>query len=166
MGSIYFAGPDVFRPDYDDRVRLVRRLGAKAGFEALLPGDDGPDDSLGIFNHNLDLIRRADGLIANLESFRGCSEPDSGTVFECGFAFGLGKFVIGIIADSRSLLDKLKDSGAEYDGPSGTYRHCGWGVEDFGLPLNLMVSHCLTATAASLPEAVALAQRRLSAAKN
>jgi len=161
MPSIYFAGPDVFRPDYASHAALVRELCAKAGIVPLLPGDAEHDDSLGIYNCNLDLIRKADGVIANLNPFRGPSEPDSGTVFECGFALALGKVVIGIVSDQRDLVSKLKDQGATFDEKLNSYLYEGTTVEDFGLPLNLMLSHSLTATAATVQQVVAEVHKRL-----
>ena len=40
---------------------------------------------------NLEAIRAADFVMANLNDFRGPGEPDSGTAFEVGFAAALGK---------------------------------------------------------------------------
>ena len=161
MSKIYFAGPDVFSPDYARRVTLIRDLCAQAGVTPLLPGDEEHDDSLGIYNHNLELIRKADGVIANLNPFRGFSEPDSGTVFECGYALALGKMVIGIVADQRDLLSKLKDRGAAFDEKLGRHLYDGTTVEDFGLPLNLMLSHSLAATVGTVQQAVAEVHKRL-----
>ena len=161
MPNIYFAGPDVFRPDYASHVTLVRDLCAKAGIAPLLPSDEEHDDSLGIYNCNLDLIRKADGVIANLDPFRGPSEPDSGTVFECGFALALGKVVIGVVSDQRDLVGKLKDRGAAFDEKLSRCLYEGTMVEDFGLPLNLMLSHSLTATVATIQQAVAEVHKRM-----
>jgi len=161
MPSIYFAGPDVFSPDYDRHTALIRDLCAKAGITPLLPGDEEHDDSLGIYNCNLDLIRKADGVIANLNPFRGVVEPDSGTVFECGFALALGKVVIGIVSDQRDLVSKLKDRGATFDEKMNVHIYDGTMVEDFGLPLNLMLSHSLAATVATVHQAVAEVHKRL-----
>ena len=161
MPNIYFAGPDVFRPDYARHAALVRELCAKAGITPLLPGDEEHDDSLGIYNHNLELIRRADGVIANLNPFRGVIEPDSGTVFECGYALALGKVVIGIVSDQRDLVGKLKDHGATLDEKTSGLLYDGTMVEDFGLPLNLMLSHSLAATVATVQQAVAEVHKRL-----
>jgi nucleoside 2-deoxyribosyltransferase len=158
--SIYFAGPDVFRPDYPLFVARVKALCAGLGLTPLLPGDGGHGaaDSQGIFRHNLNLIRGAAGVVANLDPFRGPVEPDSGTVFECAYAFALGKFVIGVMADGRDLLTKLRALGL---GPAESGRPApdGWLVEDFGLPLNLMLAHGLSALVPTLEEAAAAARR-------
>lgn len=163
MPAIYFAGPDIFRPDYAQHSREVRRLCAQAGLTPLLPDETEPHDSLAIFHHNLKLIRQADGVIANLNPFRGVIEPDSGTIFECGLAFGLGKFVIGLIDDQRDMVTKLSAHGAIFDQRRGGHFHDGLVVENFGLPLNLMISHCLTALVATPQEAVSLARQKAMA---
>lgn len=160
MLSVYFAGPDVFRADYGDHCERVRRLCAGAGLIPLCPGLGEARDSQAIFYENLDLIRQADGIVANLDPFRGPSEPDSGTVFECAFAFSLGKWVIGVLGDRRDLVTKLRAAGAVPGPGSGGYVHAGWQVEDFGLPLNLMLNHALAGVAGSLEEAVELARTR------
>ena len=67
-------------------------------------------------------------MIANLNAFRG-REPDSGTCFEVGYAFAKGKKVYGYVSDARTMREKL--GGADEN---------GFSVEDFGLPLNLMLS--------------------------
>ncbi len=164
MPAIYFAGPDVFRLDYSRHRREVHRLCVQAGLTPLLPDETETRDSLAIFHHNLELIRQADGVIANLNPFRGVIEPDSGTVFECGLAFGLGKFVIGLADDQRDLAAKLSAHGAVFDERRGRHLHDGLTVENFGLPLNLMISHSLTALVGTMAEAVLLAKRKAAAA--
>ena len=153
MTAIYFAGPDVFRPDYPAQAAHIRNLCALWGLEPLLPGDIGLrlTDSRAIFQQNMALLRSAAGLVANLNPFRSPVEPDSGTVFECAFALALGKFVIGVVSDGRDLVTKL--------GRPGQPAPDGWLVEDFGLPLNLMLVHGLTALVPTLEEAVEAAGR-------
>ena len=56
----------------------------------------------GIYRANIGLIAEADALLANLNPFRG-SEPDSGTVFEIGYAIALGKRVVGYLEDARTV---------------------------------------------------------------
>ena len=151
MISVYFAGPDIFRPDYPAVAARIEALCAGLGLRPLLPDDGGREaaESRAIFRRNLALVRAADGLVANLNPFRSPVEPDSGTVFECAFALALGKFVVGIVEDGRDLVTKL----------GGRPAPDGWRVEDFGLPLNLMLAHGLTALAPTLEEAVKTALR-------
>ena len=94
MRTIYLAGPDVFSQHYPQQKTEIRAMCAASGLTPLLPGDLELDTAEAIFRHNLALIEQADGVIANLNPFRGVIEPDSGTVFECAYAYAKGKFII------------------------------------------------------------------------
>jgi nucleoside 2-deoxyribosyltransferase len=153
MKTIYFAGPDVFTPDYPRLTAEIKARCAAENVKPLLPGDLELDTAEAIFRHNLSLIDQADGVIANLNPFRGVIEPDSGTVFECAYAYAKGKWVIGCLADHRDIVTKLRrtEIGPPDDSllcPDGTL------VEDFGLPLNLMLARSLTVLVGSLEEAI------------
>lgn len=135
--KLYIAGPDVFRPDALQWAEEVRALCRTSGHQALIPLDGGQTTAVGIYHNNLRLIGEADALLANLNPFRGV-EPDSGTCVEIGYALSLGKPVIGYVDALVPLRDRLPavDSGSD-----GRCRDAaGWAVEDFGLPLNLMLS--------------------------
>jgi len=152
MKTIYFAGPDIFAPEYPRLKAEIKALCAPLAVKPLLPGDqecEGGEGAEAIFRHNLALIDQAEGVLANLNPFRGVIEPDSGTVFECAYAYGRGKWVIGYLADRRDLLTRL--SGFSQD---GLLDRDGRWIEDFGLPLNLMLAKALTALAGSLEEAL------------
>jgi nucleoside 2-deoxyribosyltransferase len=83
-------------------------------------------------------------------------EPDSGTVFECAYAYAKNKWVIGYLEDRRDMLTKLRQTSI---GPPADNVICpdGTWVEDFKLPLNIMLTLSLSAVAGSLKEAVELA---------
>jgi nucleoside 2-deoxyribosyltransferase len=138
--KIYLAGPDVFRPDALTWAEEARALFLQHGHQALIPLDNEETTAEGIFKANIALIAEADGVIANLNPFRGL-EPDSGTAFEVGCAIALGKRVIGYLSDTRPVVDKLAEhfggSVASAEGrptdPDGMF------IENFGLPLNLML---------------------------
>lgn len=136
--KLYLAGPDVFRPDAAAWARQVCELCRAAGHEALIPLDeDLPVTAAGIYRSNLQRIAAADAVLANLNPFRG-DEPDSGTCVEVGYALALGKTVIGYADDLRPLRERLGASGPDAD---GRWRDAaGHVVENFGLPLNLMLS--------------------------
>ncbi|MDR1608415.1 MAG: nucleoside 2-deoxyribosyltransferase [Deltaproteobacteria bacterium] len=151
--KIYFAGPDVFYPGYETLVQTINALGSQYGFEPLCPGVGGLTTPESIFARNLQLIEKADGLIANLNPFRG-QEPDSGTVFEVGYARALGKWVIGYLTDRRDLLAKLEPDPHQLL-PDGSM------VEDFGFPLNLMLALGVERLASSLTEAINLARQKI-----
>ena len=134
---VYIAGPDVFRPDVSTWAAHVRGRLAERGHHALMPIDGEENTAGGIYRANLAMIRSADALIANLNPFRG-DEPDSGTCFEVGYATALGTPVLAYLDDGRPLKDKLGSAGDTVDVP--TTDADGWQVEDFGLPLNLMLA--------------------------
>lgn len=76
-------------------------------------------------------------VLANLRDFRGL-EPDSGTV---AYALAKGKPVIGDLPTSATILQRMgKITLNSVDTE-------GYTVEDFGLPLNLMLAHSLSAIA-------------------
>ena len=136
--KLYLAGPDVFRPDAAASAGRARELCRAAGHEAVIPLDDeAPATAAAIYRSNLQRIAAADAVLANLNPFRG-DEPDSGTCVEIGYALALGKRVIGYADDLRPLRERLRADGP---GADGRWRDAaGHVVEDFGLPLNLMLA--------------------------
>lgn len=143
MKKIYLAGPDVFKPNALKYGEELKGVCQKHGFIGLFPLDneiktDGLSSqqiAVKIQKANIELIKSCDGVVANLCSFRGC-EPDSGTVWEVGFATGLGKKVLGYTDDLRSLKEKtieiLKlEKNSKYDNKDLF-------IEDFSLSHNLM----------------------------
>ena len=155
MFSVYFAGPDVFLPNYAEIRDRIKVLGALKGLIPLLPGDSALSSSEEIFRHNINLIKQADGVVANLNPFRSPVEPDSGTVYECAYAFALGKPVFGFLSGQGDLKNRLRLAGVTLDADG----LCpgGWRVEDFGKPLNLMLAHGLKGIRPNLEEALAQA---------
>jgi nucleoside 2-deoxyribosyltransferase len=151
---IYFAGPDVFRRDYNVVKERIKKLSKDHGIIPHIPGDgtdsNDPED---IFNECLELLRGADGVIANLNPFRGRVEPDSGTSFELGYAHALGKWSIVYLEDLRDIKIKIKDYPI---GPIKGSDVCPDGTipEDLGYPINLMLAQPATRIASNLKEAV------------
>lgn len=141
--KIYLAGPDVFRPDVADWAASARELCRRYGFEPLLPVDHQETLPDKIFQSNIDLIRKAQIVAANLDPFRG-PEPDSGTAFELGYALALGKKVCGYVSRLETLAQRVEsaENRSEVLAPYGnklTDRN-GLMIENFGLPCNLMLS--------------------------
>jgi nucleoside 2-deoxyribosyltransferase len=139
--KIYIAGPDVFRPDAAAWAEAVRAQCLAAGAEALIPLDGDATTADGIYASNVAMIRAADAVIANLNPFRG-AEPDSGTCFEVGFALALEKPVFGFVADSRPLRERVEKWQGAALCPHGDrlLDAQGWCVENFDLPVNLMLA--------------------------
>jgi nucleoside 2-deoxyribosyltransferase len=141
--KIYLAGPDVFRPDVAEWADSARELCRRYGFEPLLPVDHQETQPDKIFQSNIDLIRKAQIVAANLDPFRG-PEPDSGTAFELGYALALGKKVCGYVTHLETLLQRVEsaENRSEPPAPYGNKLtdRSGLMIEDFGLPCNLMLS--------------------------
>jgi nucleoside 2-deoxyribosyltransferase len=139
--KIYLAGPDIFRPDSESWASTARDLCRQYGFEALTPLDHGETGPRQICEANLELIRKAQMVVANLNPFRG-AEPDSGTVFELGYGMALGKKLWGYVASGETLLERVSrlDGEAVIDGEPHPTDAQGLVIENFGLPLNLMLA--------------------------
>lgn len=141
--KIYLAGPDVFRPDVTEWAETARELCRRYGFEPLLPVDHNETQPEKIFQSNIDLIRKAQIVAANLDPFRG-PEPDSGTAFEMGYALALGKKVCGYVTHLETVAHRVAaaENRSEPPPPYGdklTDRN-GLTIENFSLPCNLMLS--------------------------
>jgi len=143
MQKIYIAGPDVFEKNSIEIGANLRALCSMYGFSGLYPMDNVVDFSQtkhkiasDIFEANAQMIKDADIVIANLNSFRG-KESDSGTVWECGYAHALGKKVYGYIKTSSSYMEQFENKQAR----DGMF----WDeedrfIEDFNHPVNLMIA--------------------------
>jgi nucleoside 2-deoxyribosyltransferase len=141
--KIYLAGPDIFRTDANTWAESAREICRRYGYEPLLPIDHGETEAEKIFQANIDLIRKAQVVVANLNPFRG-AEPDSGTCFEVGYALALGKKVsaymthLETVAQRVERLEQRCEPTVRY-GDKLTDRD-GMLIEDFGLPCNLMLA--------------------------
>ncbi|MCI5604847.1 MAG: nucleoside 2-deoxyribosyltransferase [Clostridia bacterium] len=124
--KVYLAGWDVFKPDALETGNHLKLLCKKYGFEGLYPLDNECDNSRDIYTGNIELIKKSDFVIANVNSFRGY-EPDSGTSFEIGYAAALNKPVIAYLSESRPMIEWVKDEN-------------GYSIENFGYPVNLMIA--------------------------
>ncbi len=147
MQKIYLAGPDVFLPNAIEEGKRLKALCQNYGFEGLFPmdniitGQTPKEIALKIKEANQEMIYACDIVIANLSPFRG-PEPDSGTVWEVGFAQALGKTVLAYSTDMRSLKEKTQDL---LDLGHSDVDRAGMSIEDFGLSHNLMFAECVVA---------------------
>lgn len=153
--KLYLAGPDVFRQDAAAWAEAARALCAEHGHQALIPLDGVETTAKGIYRANIELIRSADAVLANLNPFRGC-EPDSGTCVEVGFALALNKSVIAYVESGETTPARVaRISGARLGELNGRpVDGDGLYVEDFGLPLNLMLAVPATIVVGGLREAL------------
>jgi nucleoside 2-deoxyribosyltransferase len=151
MKKVYLAGPDVFKPRAKMIGETLKRALARHNLEGLFPLDneidlvDSPyENGKKIALANMDMIRSCDAVLANLKPFRGPS-ADVGTVWECAFAKGLGKIVVGYeyeIEYKHNVIGKVP--------------HDGMAVEDFNVWDNIMLVHGLDGAARDWHEAMCL----------
>jgi nucleoside 2-deoxyribosyltransferase len=137
----------VFRPDAALHFRRLTAACDKLGMEALAPFDESVTPATkphAIYAANMAMLKSAQGVIANLAPFRG-TEPDSGTVFEVGVAAALGLPVVAYGTPQGSYADCVSTCMRVERAADGALRDpAGHQVEDFGLPLNLMLSGSVT----------------------
>jgi nucleoside 2-deoxyribosyltransferase len=149
MPRVYLAGPDVFLPDATAWMERKRAICAGYGLTGVSPLDDladeptewaGLPDWRRIALRNEAHIRSCVAILANLTPFRGPS-ADVGTVYEVGFARGLGLRVFGYATVAAAFLDRtLSWIGGGRQGPDGSWWDSdGLLVEQFGLFDNLMI---------------------------
>lgn len=150
--GIYLAGPTVFFREAESAFAALAQLCRARHLHPVRPAE--PVDADGqvlqgaaaarhLFVQNTLRIRAASGVLADLRPFRGELEPDSGTVFEVGFAHALGKPVAAVLADTRDWGTRVRSvCGTGEPGPAGLEMDGRYDmlIEDFGGPLNLMLS--------------------------
>lgn len=96
---LYFAGPLFTTPERTWNAAIVSALRA-AGHEIFLPQEKEPGlDAAGIFATDVGGIDRADGLVAIMDG----ADPDSGTCWEVGYAYGSRKPIVLVRTDFRDL---------------------------------------------------------------
>lgn len=166
MKRIYLAGPGVFYPDPIAEGARLKSLCKEWGLEGVFPMDAGLDISSmskheaaqAIYEANIALIKGCDGIIADMQVFRGPG-MDGGTAFEMGFAKALGIPVVGYgvkgiyLERCRIYYQTLGKDGINEVDPSGLT------VEDFDLADNLMMACGADAIVADECEALALISR-------
>ena len=157
---IYLAGPEVFLLNAKEVGEEKKTLCRKYGFEGVYPidvevkaqGKSPREFGLCISTVNEDLIRGCEVVIANLTPFRGPS-ADVGTVFEVGFAHGLGKLVLAYTNVAESFTDrtvKALNCKVTHGGDGLLRDELGMFVEENGLVDNLMIDGCIDANSGVL----------------
>ena len=97
--KLYFAGPLFTTPERTWNAEVVAALRA-AGHEVFLPQEKEPGkDAAGIFATDVGGIDQADGLVAIMDG----PDPDSGTCWEVGYAYGSQKPIVLVRTDFRDL---------------------------------------------------------------
>lgn len=143
--KIYIAGPDVFELNSIEIGQQYKEICKVYNYIGLYPLDNeinfdqNPQKTAkDIFDANVNLIREADIVIANLNTFRG-KEADSGTIWECGYAYALGKEVYGYMDNTQSYLDSFSKEEVISNDSHGLLDLENRVIENFNLPINLMI---------------------------
>ena len=106
--KVYFAGPLFTTPERTWNAEVTAALRA-AGHEVFLPQEQEPGkDAPGIFATDVGGIDWADGLVAIMDG----PDPDSGTCWEVGYAYGGRKPIVLVRTDIRGLSGSAGDYNA------------------------------------------------------
>ena len=163
MKTVYLAGPDVFLPDAQALATIKAAYCRQNGLEPLHPLDNNlslsqfatkRDMAEAIMRANCDMMRKADGCIANLTPFHGPS-ADVGTAFEVGFMHALGKPVFGYSNVTEDLIVRVDDWRRSMTEEAHAFERARMIREDFGQFDNLMLPFALeffTATDTAIVE--------------
>jgi nucleoside 2-deoxyribosyltransferase len=152
---VYLAGPEVFLLNAKEVGENKKNLCKKYGFEGVFPLDNEVDVSgksprevgLCISDVNERLIQSCDFVIANITPFRGPS-ADVGTVYEMGYAHGLGKKVLAYTNVTSGFTERTLEAlkGRISRAADGKLRdEHGMFVEEVDLTDNLMNDGCIHA---------------------
>ena len=100
--KIYLAGPLFTTPEREFNVQLAARLRA-AGHEVWVPQENPAAERTGraIFEKDLKGLDWAEGVVAIMDG----PDPDSGTCWECGYAYARSKPVVLYRSDLRGSGD-------------------------------------------------------------
>ena len=99
---IYLAGPLFTTPEREWNAGLAARL-RFGGHEVFVPQENPAAERTGraIFRKDLEGLDGADAVVAIMDG----ADPDSGTCWECGYAYARGKTVVLFRSDFRGSGD-------------------------------------------------------------
>jgi nucleoside 2-deoxyribosyltransferase len=127
--KLYLAGPLCFYPDGNTMWDSNRKEAEFYGFTVTMPNDnklvkDGEKISKEelanrIFKNCAWGIDGVDGILVNLETYRG-SEPDGGSIYELGMAYGVGARCYGFTRDKRTIGVKYQAARYNKDAKTAT----------------------------------------------
>ena len=109
MTKLYLAGPLFTLAEQSFNVELARFLESQ-GFEVWLPQEHEPrgNTAAAIFAMDVEALDWADMVVACMDG----PDPDSGTAWECGYAYAKGKPIVCYRTDFRISSDT---AGAPYN---------------------------------------------------
>ena len=106
--KLYFAGPLFTTAERSWNAEVTAALRA-AGHEVFLPQEKEPGlDAAGIFAADKAGIDRVDGLVAIVDG----PDPDAGTAWEVGYAYGRDKPIVLVRTDVRSMAGNTGEYNA------------------------------------------------------
>ena len=160
MTKVYLAGPDVFLPDAGAWLERKKAICAAYGLTGISPLDRMDNEPAAwaslpewqrIALRNEAHIKNCVAVVANLTPFRGPS-ADPGTVYEVGFARGIGLRVFGYATVAAAFLDRTLSSigGGRQEADGSWWDADGMLVEQFGLFDNLMIEGGISASGGAL----------------
>ena len=104
--KLYFAGPLFTTAERAWNAEVTAALRA-AGHEIFLPQEQEPGkDAKGIFAFDVGRIDAAEGLVAIMDG----PDPDSGSSWEVGYAYGTKKPIVLVRTDFRSAGDSGRNT--------------------------------------------------------
>lgn len=164
LPRIYLAGPDLCYPQGDTITANKKAICEKYGMEGVVLEDAAqrftplhrPDAGIASYRVTIKLLSECDGLIANMNPFRGPS-MDVGAAFEMGYMTALGKPVVGYTSDQQDYAarlaqlhevfeDPLQDHGDHLCTPDGLK------VENYGLTDNYLLAGAALAGSTAITE--------------
>lgn len=136
---LYISSKNRYAKEDIDYLKNLKDSYEKLGYFVLLPtdfnviteNDDPMHDEILNFNNRLQLINKADIVVADLSPFHGL-EPNNDVSFECGYAYGKGKKLIGLIDNTEIMQNKIPSIN------KCGFDICGNTIENFNYPINLM----------------------------
>lgn len=166
--NVYLSGPEIFYANYETVLAEKLRLCGEYGFMGL-PNENTsltpPYDDADLFANIISLLDRCDIIIANLEGFRG-PEPDSGVVWECAYGVCNKKRVYGYCSHTdmtAAVAERYSPvTWQENHGVSTPFDKDGNRIENWGKPLNLMLTHSIILVQGCFEDALKLVARDYS----
>jgi nucleoside 2-deoxyribosyltransferase len=157
---VYLAGPDVFLPQAAARAEAKRAICTRHGLAGVSPLDPLDAEPAAwtalpewqrIARRNEAHIAACAAVLADLTPFRGPS-ADVGTVYEIGYARGLGRPVFGYATVAASYTGRVRAALATVPDGSSWRDADDMLVEDFGLHDNLMIDNAVLEAGAIVTE--------------
>ena len=111
--TVYFAGPLFTQAEWRWNAKLIQAMRGK-GYDLIAPQEQAiamlngttPFDPHVLFRTNIEGIERCNAVVAILDG----ADIDSGTAWECGYAYKIGRPIVGIRTDLRAGGDDPKAS--------------------------------------------------------